>query len=194
MWQDFLFYFTDGLGHIIAPGALDHILFIAVLAIVHEWGDWRRLVILVTAFTIGHSLTLVLSVLDVIRFRDDWVEFAIPCTIAATAAANLLNSRAAFGGLSTRYAMALVFGLVHGMGYANGVRFMLAEDQSLAVGLLGFSAGLEIGQIFVVLSVLFLGSMVARIPGMSRPQWVSALSVCLLAVSLWMAWDRHPFR
>lgn len=193
MWQDFLFYFTDGLGHIIAPGALDHILFIAVLAMVYEWGDWRRLVILVTAFTIGHSLTLVLSVLDVIRFREDWVEFAIPCTIALTAAANLLDSRAALGGLRMRYAMALVFGLVHGMGYANGVRFMLAEDQSLAVGLLGFSAGLEIGQIFVVLSVLFLGSMATRIPGMSRPQWVSALSVCVLAFSLWMAWSRLPF-
>jgi hypothetical protein len=193
MWQDFLFYLTDGWRHIIAPGAWDHILFIAMLAVVHEWGDRRRLVILVTAFTIGHSLTLVLSVLDVIRFREDWVEFAIPCTIAVTAAANLMNKRAARGGLGMRYAMALVFGLVHGMGYANAVRFMLAEGQSLAIGLLGFNTGLEIGQIFVVLSVLLLGSMAARIPGMSRPQWVFALSSCVLAVALWMAWDRLPF-
>ncbi|NDC77231.1 MAG: HupE/UreJ family protein [Chitinophagia bacterium] len=193
MWQDFLFYLTDGWRHIIDPGAWDHILFIAMLAIVHAWGDWKRLVILVTAFTIGHSLTLVLSVLDVIRFRDDWVEFAIPCTIAATAAANLLNTGAPRGSHNTRYAMALVFGLVHGMGYANAVRFMLAEGQSLAVGLLGFNTGLEIGQIFVVLSVLLLGSLAARIPGMSRPHWVFALSSCVLAVALWMAWSRLPF-
>lgn len=193
MWHDFLFYLTDGWRHIIAPGALDHILFIAVLAVVHEWSDWRRLVILVTAFTIGHSLTLVLSVLDVIRFRDDWVEFAIPCTIAATAGANLLNPGSSSGVLRMRYGMALVFGLVHGMGYANAVRFMLAEDQSLAVGLLGFNTGLELGQIFVVLSVLFLGSMAARIPGMSRSQWVSVLSSCVLALALWMAWGRLPF-
>lgn len=193
MWQDLLFYFTDGWGHIIAPGAWDHILFITVLTVVHAWGDWRRLVILVTAFTIGHSLTLVLSVLDLIRFRDDWVEFAIPCTIAATAAANLWNPRAQDGDHRLRYAMALVFGLVHGMGYANAVRFMLAEGQSLAIGLLGFNTGLEIGQIFVVLSVLFLGSMATRIPGVSRQQWVSALSTCVLAVALWMAWGRFPF-
>jgi hypothetical protein len=193
MWQDFLFYLTDGWRHIIAPGALDHILFLAVLAVVHAWGDWRRLVILITAFTIGHSITLVLSVMDVIRFRDDWVEFAIPCTIAATAAANLLTTRAETGGLRVRYGMALVFGLVHGMGYANAVRFMLAEGQSLAVGLLGFNVGLEIGQIFVVLSVLLLGSMAARIPGVARPQWVYALSTCVLLVALWMAWGRLPF-
>ena len=193
MWQDFLFYLIDGWRHIIAPGALDHILFIAVLAVVHPWGDWRRLFILVTAFTIGHSLTLGLSVLDVIRFREDWVEFAIPCTIAATAAANLLDTRSERGSLRMRYAMAILFGLVHGMGYANAVRFMLAEDQSLAVGLLGFNTGLEIGQIFVVLSVLFLGSMATRIPGMSRSHWVSALSSCVLASSLWMAWGRLPF-
>jgi ABC-type nickel/cobalt efflux system permease component RcnA len=193
MWQDFLFYLTDGWRHIIAPDAWDHILFIAMLTVVHAWGDWRRLVILVTAFTIGHSLTLVLSVLDVIRFREDWVEFAIPCTIAVTAVANLLDTRAERGSHRMRYAMALVFGLVHGMGYANAVRFMLAEDQSLAVGLLGFNTGLEIGQIFVVLCILFIGSMAARILGMSRPKWVSFLSSCVLAFALWMAWDRLPF-
>lgn len=193
MWQDFFFYLAEGWRHIIAPGALDHILFIAVLAVVHTWGEWRRMIILVTAFTIGHSLTLVLSVLDVIRFRDDWVEFAIPCTIAVTAAANLLNHQAAPSDLRKRYAMALVFGLVHGMGYANAIRFMLAEDQSLAVGLLGFNTGLEIGQIFVVLSILLLGSMAARIPGLSRSRWVYALSSCVLAVALWMAWSRLPF-
>lgn len=137
MWQDFFFYLADGWRHIISPGALDHILFIAVLTVVHVWGDWKRLVILVTAFTIGHSLTLVLSVLDLIRFRDDWVEFAIPCTIAATAAANLLDMRARSGDERLRYVMAFAFGLVHGMGYANAVRFMLGKAKVLP---LAFSA------------------------------------------------------
>ncbi|MBM3443058.1 MAG: HupE/UreJ family protein [Bacteroidetes bacterium] len=193
MWQDFFFYLADGWRHIISPGALDHILFIAVLTVVHVWGDWRRLVILVTAFTIGHSLTLVLSVLDLIRFRDDWVEFAIPCTIAATAAANLLDMRARSGDERLRYVMAFAFGLVHGMGYANAVRFMLGEGQSLAVGLLGFNIGLEIGQIFVVLFVLLLGSLVTRVPGISKSYWMVAVSSCVLAVSVFLLSARLPF-
>jgi hypothetical protein len=193
MWQDFLFYFAEGWHHIIHPGALDHILFIAALAVVHAPADWKRLVILVTAFTAGHALTLVLSVTDIVRFPEDWVEFLIPCTIVATAAANLLRSRQAAEREGLRYAMALVFGLVHGMGYANAVRFTLAGDQSLALGLVAFNAGLEIGQILVVLSILLLGFLFIRLSGRSRQEWVAALSSIVLAASLYMVWDRHPF-
>jgi hypothetical protein len=193
MWQDFLFYFAEGWHHIIHPGALDHILFLAVLTVVHAPADWKRLVVLVTAFTAGHALTLVLSVTDIIRFPEVWVEFLIPCTIAATAGANLLRGLPALGGVGLRYAMALVFGLVHGMGYANAVRFTLAGDQSLALGLAAFNAGLEIGQISVVLSILLLGYLFTRLSGRSREEWQAALSSLVLAASLYMVWDRHPF-
>lgn len=192
MLQDFLFYLSEGWHHMTAAGALDHMLFVAVLAVVHVPREWKRLLVLVTAFTVGHALTLVLSVLDVVRFPDVWVEFAIPCTIAATAAANLFRQDATQGQVRVRYAMALLFGLVHGMGFANTVRFMLADGQSLSLGLLGFNTGLEIGQIFVVLSILLTGELVTRVPGMSRPRWVMLVSSCVLVLSMWMAWDRFP--
>lgn len=193
MLQDFLFYFAEGWHHIIHPGALDHILFIAALAVVHSPADWKRLVVLVTAFTAGHALTLVLSVTDIVRLPEDWVEFLIPCTIVVTAAVNLLRSRQAAEGAGLRYAMALVFGLVHGMGYANAVRFTLAGDQSLALGLVAFNAGLEIGQILVVLFILLMGPLFTRLSGRSRQEWVAALSSLVLAAALYMVWDRHPF-
>jgi hypothetical protein len=89
--NDFVFFFSEGWHHIISRDALDHVLFIASLAVVYVASEWRKILILVTAFTIGHALTLVLSVLDILRFRDAWVEFLIPCTIVTTAAVNLLQ-------------------------------------------------------------------------------------------------------
>ena len=90
---DFRFYFTLGWEHIISWDALDHLLFIAALSAIYLLKDWKQVLILVTAFTIGHSLTLALSVLDVFRFPDKWVEFLIPCTIVVTAFTNLFQKK-----------------------------------------------------------------------------------------------------
>ena len=191
--NDFHFYWTEGWRNIMSKGALDHILFIAALALLHTLADWKRVVVLVTAFTLGHALTLLLSVTDVIRFKEEWVEFLIPCTIAATAAFNLVQSRLTEGTFRLNYLMAFVFGLVHGMGYANAIRFMLAKDQSLGAALLAFNLGLEIGQIFVVLSVLALGHAVCSVPGMKRVWWVRTMSALILAWAMLIAWERIPF-
>src|SRR5690606_7260003 len=107
---------------------------------------WKKVLVLVTAFTIGHSLTLALSVLDIIRVSSAWVEFLIPVTIALTALWNLVNGKPVKN-VNTNYFLALFFGLVHGLGFANSIRMMLASDQSLGWGLLGFNTGLEAGQI-----------------------------------------------
>ena len=155
--NDFVFFFSEGWHHIISRDALDHVLFIAALAVVYVASEWRKILILVTAFTIGHALTLVLSVLDILRFRDAWVEFLIPCTIVITAAVNLLQRDFTRNSLRVNYFLAFFFGLIHGMGYANAIRFSLAKGQSLAAGLLPFNLGLEIGQIFVVLLILLMG-------------------------------------
>ena len=91
--QDFSFYFSIGWHHIINWEALDHLLFIAALSAIYLLKDWKQVLILVTAFTIGHSLTLVLSVFDIIRFSNKWVEFLIPCTIMITAFTNLFQKK-----------------------------------------------------------------------------------------------------
>ncbi|HEU4608741.1 MAG TPA: HupE/UreJ family protein, partial [Chitinophagaceae bacterium] len=143
--SDFWFYFSLGWEHIISADALDHQLFIVALAAIYLLHDWKKVLVLVTAFTIGHSLTLALSVLDIFRFPGKWVEFLIPCTILITAISNLFQKDFSKKGLRLNYFLALFFGLIHGMGFANTIRFMLAKDQSMVTGLLGFNLGLEAG-------------------------------------------------
>src|SRR5690349_12789235 len=128
---DFSFYFGLGWHHIISPDALDHILFIIAIAAIYILHDWKQVLILVTAFTIGHSITLALSVLDIIRLPGDWVEFLIPCTIVVTAATNLFQRDFTKKSVRVNYYLAIFFGLIHGMGFANALRFMLAQDQQL---------------------------------------------------------------
>jgi HupE / UreJ protein len=135
--MDLLLYLKLGWQHIISFGAWDHILFIVALSVIYLPRDWKQVLVLVTAFTIGHALTLVLSVLDIIRFPDKWVEFLIPCTILVTALFNLFQTRFSKKGLRANYFLALGFGLIHGMGFANAIRFMLAREQSLGWSLLG---------------------------------------------------------
>ena len=111
--------------------ALDHQLFIAALAAIYLIKDWKQVLILVTAFTIGHSVTLALSVFDVIRFSSSWVEFLIPCTIIITALSNFFQKKFTAKSIRINYFLALTFGLIHGMGFANSIRFILADDQGI---------------------------------------------------------------
>ena len=188
--NDFVFYFRMGWDHIISLDATDHILFIAALSLVYTLSDWKKVLILVTAFTIGHALTLVLSLLDIVRFNDAWVEFLIPCTIMVTAAFNLFLRDFSSRSLRVNYVLALVFGLIHGMGYANAIRFSLSRSQQLGWSLFSFNLGLEIGQIFVVLLLLLLTWLFTRTTIISRKQWVTGLSALILVLSFQLALGR----
>jgi hypothetical protein len=191
--QDFGFYFGLGWEHIISKNALDHQLFIAALAAIYLLKDWKQVLILVTAFTIGHSLTLALSVFDVIRFDTGWVEFLIPCTIIITALANLFQKKFTPRSIRINYFLALAFGLIHGMGFANSIRFMLASDQSIGWSLFGFIVGLEAGQIVVVICLLLLAHLIINIFRVNRREWVIFLSAAVFGISLLMALERIPF-
>lgn len=191
--SDFLFYFKLGWTHIVSLDALDHQLFILALMAIYTAKQSKQVLILVTAFTIGHSLTLLLSVLDVIRFSSKWVEFLIPCTIFITAFSNLFKTRFTDRNIHTNYYLALFFGLIHGMGFANTVRMMLAKDQHLGWGLFGFNLGLEAGQIFfvfIILSVTWLCLSVFRV---RRREWVLFVSAAVFSLALQMALERIPF-
>jgi len=190
--SDFAFYFKMGWQHIISADALDHQLFILALACVYTLKDIKRVLILVTAFTIGHSLTLALSVTDVIRFSGKWVEFLIPCTIFITALNNLFQINSAAKSARVNYYLALGFGLIHGMGFANAIRIMLAKDQTLGWGLFGFNAGLEAGQIFVVALILITGIVFLNFLKVKRRDWIFFLSSGVFALSLKMALERFP--
>lgn len=190
--QDFWFYLKIGWEHIISRDALDHQLFIAVLSVIYLLKEWKKVLILVTAFTIGHSLTLALSVLDIIRFSDKWVEFLIPCTIFITAFSNLFQKEFSSRSVRINYFLALFFGLIHGMGFANTIRMMLAKDQSIGTGLLSFNIGLELGQIMVVALLMIFSEFILKILKINRREWVIFLSAGVFSIALKMAFERFP--
>ena len=190
--QDFLFYLQLGWEHIISKDALDHQLFILALIAIFSFRDWKKVLILVTAFTIGHSLTLVLSALDVFRFPSDWVEFLIPCTIVFTALDNIIFSKNEKKLIQLNYYLALLFGLIHGMGFANSVRMMLASEQDITLPLFGFNVGLELGQIVVVAIALFIHYIFLEVLKLSNKIWIYIISVPIFIFALKMALERIP--
>ncbi|PWS32960.1 HupE/UreJ family protein [Pedobacter paludis] len=191
--QDFVFYFKLGWEHIISADALDHQLFVLALVAIYSYRNLKQVLILVTAFTIGHSLTLLLSVLDVIRFESKWVEFLIPCTIVITALSNLFRKDFSLKSVKINYYLALGFGLIHGMGFANSIRIMLAKDQNIGWGLFGFNVGLEAGQVFMVAIILAITWIVFNYTHVKRLSWVLFISAAVFSLALKMALERIPF-
>ncbi|MFC3561594.1 HupE/UreJ family protein [Pedobacter jamesrossensis] len=191
--QDFIFYFKLGWEHIISADALDHQLFVLALVAIYSYRDLKQVLILVTAFTIGHSLTLFLSITDVLRFDSKWVEFLIPCTIVITAVINLFGKGSSLKSVKINYYLALVFGLIHGMGFANSIRMMLAKDQNIGWGLFGFNVGLEAGQVFVVVLILALTFIIFSYTNIKRRDWVLFVSAAVFSLALKMALERIPF-
>ena len=191
--QDFLFYLKLGWEHIISLDALDHQLFVLALIAIYTTKDWKKILILVTAFTIGHSITLALSILDVVRLPSDWVEFLIPLTIVLTAFGNIVMKNKNQAQSKTNYYLALFFGLIHGLGFANTARMMIAKSQSIALPLLGFNIGLELGQIVIVVAILILFFVLLTLFKINKKDWVLFVSSGVFALALKMTLDRIPF-
>lgn len=191
--SDFSFYFKLGWKHIISSDALDHQLFILALAAIYVIRDWKQVLVLVTAFTIGHSLTLYLSVKELVVISSTWVEFLIPCTIVLTAITNLFQKKFTPKTIRINYFLALFFGLIHGLGFANTIRVALASDQSLGWGLFGFNVGLEAGQIIVVLIILAISAFVLNVLKASRREWMIFASACAFSIGITTAIERWPF-
>ncbi len=190
--NDLAFYFKEGWQHIISFNALDHQLFIVALVAIYILKDWKKVLVLVTAFTIGHSLTLALSIYDVIRANEKWVEFLIPITIIITAIFNFFTKNFNKESLQLNYFFALFFGFIHGLGFANSIRFMLARNQQIGAGLLGFNLGLEAGQIVCVALILLSAYLVINIAGLKRTWWIYTLSTVTILWAVKFAAERIP--
>lgn len=191
--NDFVFYFKIGWEHIIDWSAVDHIFFIAALAAIYMLKDWKQVLILVTAFTLGHAITLVLSAKNIIEINEKLVEFLIPCTIVITAVSNLFLKTFTARSIRINYFLALFFGLIHGLAFAQTLKWMLAADQNFWTAWLSFSVGLELGQILVVLLILLLAQILVGFLKLSRHYWVVGVSVVVLALALQMAIERWPW-
>ena len=190
--NDLAFFFKEGWQHIISFYALDHQLFIIALAAIYILKDWKKVLVLVTAFTVGHSLTLALSIYDIVRANEKWVEFFIPITIIITAIFNFFTKDFNKESLQLNYFFALFFGFIHGLGFANSIRFMLARNQKIGTGLLGFNLGLEAGQIVCVTIILLSAYLLINIAGLKRTWWIYTLSTITILWAVKFAVERIP--
>lgn len=181
--EELLMYGRLGFKHIIDLEGVDHILFVLALTLRYVWSDWKKILVLVTSFTIGHSLTLALSTLSIIDISVNWIELMIPVTILITALSNFWVKDFEFKEQNlTHYALALFFGLIHGLGFSNYLKSLLGKEASLLGPLFSFNIGLEIGQILIVGVILALSY--ALITGVKIPRKMYVRYGSILAISL----------
>lgn len=189
--NSFGLYFRLGYEHIADLRGIDHILFITALCLRYQFVDWRKILILVTAFTIGHSITLALSVLNLVNYSVSWIEFLIPVTIVITAISNLFIKKFAFKSrFPAIYFFALFFGLVHGLGFSNYLKSLLGADTGIVGQLLAFNLGLEAGQLLIVAAVLLISFIFVSILKCNRREYLLYVSGGIFALALQMSIER----
>lgn len=185
--SEFRVYFDLGREHILDyKNGYDHILFVIAICTLYLLRDWKQVLILVTAFTIGHSITLALATLEIISINTDLVEFLIPLTIFITATSNLFKNENSLSdrAIQINYIYAAFFGLIHGMGFSTFLRSILGKDQRIISQLLAFNLGLEFGQIIIVVLFLVTCFIVVDLFGLNRRDWKMIISSAIAGMAL----------
>lgn len=182
--EEFKTWFFVGFDHIINIQALDHILFVLALVVVYKTNMIKQIIILITAFTIGHSITLVISALDLISYDQKIIEFAIPLTIVITSLNNILNRKKEIRkAVTSNYFIALFFGLIHGLGFANYLKAILFEG-SVVLELFSFNVGIEVAQLIIVFVFLMFSFLGYNYLFKKRENWVLFVSSAIFGISL----------
>jgi hypothetical protein len=191
--SQFQLYFGLGKDHILDyANGYDHILFVIALCALYQLRDWKQVLILVTAFTIGHSITLALSTLNIISVKTELVEFLIPVTIFITAASNIFKKEDSFSGraIQINYGYAIFFGLIHGLGFSNYLKSILGRGKSIVSQLLAFNLGLEFGQIIIVGIFLVTSFILVDLFGVNRRDWKLVISSAVAGIALILMKDK----
>jgi hypothetical protein len=190
----FQMYLQLGIEHITDLKGYDHILFLITLMAVYQIKHWKKILILITAFTLGHTTSLILASFELVRFSSKWVEFLIPVTICLTALINIFQSKAdsSKGHHLYKYFMALGFGLIHGMGFSNYLRSLILNEDSIAGPLFSFNLGIEAGQLIIVGGFVFLGIIALDIFKAKARDWNLVFSGAGLGVSIILMIERFP--
>jgi hypothetical protein len=191
--SEFQVYFGLGKDHILDyANGYDHILFVIVLCVLYTINNWKQVLILITAFTLGHSLTLALATFDIIKVNAELIEFLIPVTIFITAASNIFKSDEGLNPRSLRlnYAYAAFFGLIHGLGFSNYLKSILGRDERIIAQLFAFNLGLEVGQIIIVAIFLIAGFILVDLLGVNRRDWKLVISSAVAGIALVLMTDK----
>lgn len=186
----FSVYLKLGFDHISDLKGYDHILFIIALCAVFAVSDWKKILILVTAFTIGHSITLALSALHIIKVSSYLIELLIPVTILLTALRNFWFKPNQHGRWNLNYFLALFFGFVHGMGFSNYFRSLLGHEADIVLPLFAFNVGVEIGQLCIVACILLADFLIVKLGKVKQQYWNYAVSVVAVVFSILMIIER----
>ena len=194
-------YLELGFDHISDIAAYDHILFLVALCAIYRLSEWKKILLLVTAFTIGHSITLALAALEIVSFPAEIIEFLIPVTILVTSLYNVLSKQATNAvttfnrRININYIFALFFGLIHGMGFSNFLRAMLmpGQENELIPQLLAFNIGVELGQLLIVAIILAIAFLVLDIFKAKQREWTLFVSGAAAGVALILMMDTYPW-
>ena len=180
--SNFSFFLDQGFKHILDWNAYDHLLFLVVLSAPYLIKQWRKLLALITLFTIGHTLSLVLSVYDLVKVNMSVVEFLIPLTIIFTAAINIFKSRRKNTAEKPwgHWIATLAFGIIHGFGFSTLFKMMIASASQKATPLLAYTLGIEFAQILIVLVVLIISFIVISLLRFSLRDWVIIISAIII--------------
>lgn len=195
--SEFALYFGLGRDHILDyANGYDHILFVVALCALYTVTEWKRVLILVTAFTVGHSITLALATSEMIVINAKWVEFLIPLTIMITAISNLFKKEDSYRErrVQLNYMYALFFGLIHGMGFSNYLRQLMRTGESVITPLFAFNIGLELGQIIIVVLFLAVSFIFVDLIGVSRRDWKLVVSSAIAGISFILIRDSQLWR
>lgn len=179
--------------HIMDLKGYDHMLFLLALCAPYSYKDWKKVVGLITAFTIGHSITLALSVMNMIRIPSEWIEFIIPVTIVLTAFVNLIslkiiNEKHHF----IAYFTTLIFGFIHGLGFSYLLKSLLGREANILFPLFSFNLGIELGQIIIVSVILIFSILLNLIFHLQQRIWNLVLSSAALCIAMIMVIQRLP--
>lgn len=192
--QDLWFYIRMGLDHVLDFSAYDHILFLSALAVPFTFRNWKTVVLLATVFTITHCLSLYLSVYGLVVMDVSLIEFLIPVTILCTALFNLIYLRTTEGKWVWPHALATAFfGLIHGFGFSNYFKMLVAGEEQKALPLIGFAGGIELAQVLIVLCMLLVGYVFQSVFKVKRPIFVTVASILVILITIPMLIGTFPW-
>ncbi|WP_323027252.1 HupE/UreJ family protein [Gelidibacter japonicus] len=195
MLDNFWFNVKYGMNHVLDINAYDHVLFLLVLTVPYMFKDWKRIILLVTMFTLGHTVSLVLAVYGIVSVDASLIEFLIPITILVVALYNVFTAgkKATSEKIGILFLSTLFFGLIHGLGFAGEFKMFVGRAENKLMPLVEFALGIELAQIIIVFVVLFLGFLCQTIFRFSRRDWIVVLSAVVVGLVITMLINNELF-
>lgn len=183
--SNFITHVELGFKHVLDFNGYDHILFLIVLAVIFSFSQWKKVLLMITFFTVGHTFTLSLATYQIVTIKETVIEFLIPITILITAVVNILKfSINSSKREKTNLFFALFFGLIHGLGFSNFLMVTLGRSEDKLIPMLEFALGIELAQIVIVLSVLILGTVLIHFFRVSKRDWVVITSAIVIGITI----------